>query len=125
MSKLFCTVRGPSKSLEPQTSDFNLSSGPVWTCKGSIGPRPLSPRALDLLDLAGAIYRAESGIRKRIKDPATDWNISAPVRDKDFWHNVGGLRLARLLGFLNRAEWTFEFKKRTDEHGFKAPPISQ
>lgn len=125
MTVLTCEVRGPSRTLPPQTAVFDLALAPVWKLKGSIGPRPLSARALDLLDLAGAIYRAESQIRRRLNDPPLEWKVVAPVRDAPFWRDQGGPALARVLGFLNRANWTFDFQPRAAAD-FEGPtPVEQ
>jgi 7-cyano-7-deazaguanine synthase in queuosine biosynthesis len=112
MNELVCKVTGPSKKLDPQVVKFDLDTEPVWTVKGAIGPRGLSRRALDLLDLAGAIYRTESGTRKRVKDPPLEWQVTAPVRDLTFWRECGGEHLERVLGFLNRSHWKFNFAER-------------
>src|SRR4029079_12694143 len=78
---------------------------------GSLGTHPLSPRALDLLDLVGGIYRLESQIPPRPTNPAREWQIDAPVRDVGFWSRQGGALLASVLSFLNRARWTFTFQE--------------
>ena len=77
-----------------------------------MGPNPLSPRALDLLDLAGGIYRLESSIPLRPTNAAIEWQVAAPVRDIRFWRDEGADHLASVLGFLNRARWTFRFEPR-------------
>jgi 7-cyano-7-deazaguanine synthase in queuosine biosynthesis len=77
-----------------------------------LGERPLSPRALDLIDLSGAIYRLESQIPRRPTNPVKEWEVVAPVRDVAFWSSAGGTLLAAVLRFLNRAQWTFTFENR-------------
>lgn len=79
---------------------------------GSLGERPLSPRVLDLLDLAGAIYRLESQVPRRPTNPVTEWQVYCPVRDVVFWSRTGAPLLASVLRFLNRAQWTFSFGPR-------------
>jgi 7-cyano-7-deazaguanine synthase in queuosine biosynthesis len=79
---------------------------------GALGPRRLSPQVLDLLDLAGAIYRVESQIPPRRTNPVREWRITAPVRVPAFWQQKGGPLLASALAFLNRADWIFTFVPR-------------
>jgi len=95
----------------------------VWTVDGVLGLRPLSPRALDLLDLAGAIYRVESQVPPRPTNPAREWQIVAPVRDPAFWSAEGGPRLASVLGFLSRALWTFTFIERPKFSEYEFTPV--
>jgi 7-cyano-7-deazaguanine synthase in queuosine biosynthesis len=87
-----------------------------------MGGRQLSPRALDLLDLSGGIYRVESQIALRPTNPAIEWHIAASVRDLAFWSSDGGPLLAFVLGFLNRARWNFRFRSRpkVNELAFEA-----
>ncbi|HYD37038.1 MAG TPA: hypothetical protein VEA60_05460, partial [Allosphingosinicella sp.] len=112
MSAIVCEVRGVRTQLPPRTAEFKLGATPAWQIQGGLGPVPLSDRALDLLDLAGAIYRLESQIRRRSTDPAIEWKVRAPVRDPKFWRGQGEAPLASVLGFLNRARWHFEFEPR-------------
>ncbi len=112
MSALTSTVHGVRTKLPLRRASFELDAAPVWTVQGAFGSRATSDRALDLIDLAGAIYRLESQIRKRATDPAVRWDVVAPVRDRTFWEARGGALLASCLGFLNRARWTFEFVAR-------------
>ncbi len=121
MSQLTCTVYGVRQSLPPRTAQFEFGGKPVWAMHGPSGPRKLSPRALDLVDLAGAIYRVESQVKRRLTDPAIRWEISAPVRDLAFWQADGGSLLASCLGFLNRAAWTFAFTARGTPKDFGRP----
>lgn len=113
MSELKCIVKGVRSNLPDREAIFEFGEKPIWTVRGPVGPRPLSERACDLVDLVGAIYRAESQIRNRRTDPAILWTVNAPVRDPEFWQEEGGDLLASVLGFLNRASWEFTFSKRT------------
>ena len=112
-----CRVIGIRSAFEPRTNTFAPGDSPLWTVTGGLGTVQLSPRALDLLDLAGAIYRLESGIPLRPTNPVKEWQITAPVRDVAFWTGAGGTLLAAVLGFLNRAQWnfTFELRKKATE----------
>lgn len=124
MSALTCTVRGVRQHLPLRSAKFEMETErPVWTVKGAMGPHALSPRARDLLDIAGAIYRVESQIRRRTTDPAVAWEIEAPVRDAEFWKTTGGAPLAAILSFLNRARWKFTFVDRPNAVDFKTPAI--
>ena len=126
MSVLTCTVRGVRQQFKLRTAQFEMEAKrPVWTVTGAMGPHALSPRARDLLDIAGAIYRVKSQIRRRATDPAVAWEIEAPVRDAEFWRTRGGAPLAATLGFLNRARWTFTFVDRLDAVEFKAPATDE
>lgn len=107
-----CRVIGIRSAFDPRTNTFAPGDSPLWTVVGPLGKRRISPRALDLLDLAGAIYRLESGIPLRPTNPAKEWQVSAPVRDVAFWSGVGGKLLAAVLSFLNRAQWSFTFERR-------------
>jgi 7-cyano-7-deazaguanine synthase in queuosine biosynthesis len=118
MSRLTCTVRGVRSHLQLRTAEFDFDAAPVWSLHGPLGPRDLSARGHDLVDLAGATYRLESQIRRRATDPAVKWELVAPVRDPAFWTEVGGPLLASCLGFLNRALWTFDFTVRPDAVDF-------
>jgi len=91
---------------------FDPGTSPIWAVDGPLGARTLSPRALDLLDLAGAIYRLESQVPPRPTNPVKEWQVSAPVRDVAFWSATGGALMASVLRFLNRAQWTFSFEPR-------------
>jgi 7-cyano-7-deazaguanine synthase in queuosine biosynthesis len=82
----------------------------------------LSPQALDLIDLAGVIYRVESQIPSRPTNPAREWQVTAPVRVPNFWRNTGGPLLASALAFLNRAQWTFTFTARAGAPLTLPPP---
>ena len=108
--------------LPPRTADFDFGDKPAWAVHGPLGPSGLSLRGRDLVDLAGAIYRVESQIRRRATDPAVQWELAAPVRDPGFWRETGGPLLASCLGFLTRARWTFEFAGRPDAADFGRPP---
>jgi 7-cyano-7-deazaguanine synthase in queuosine biosynthesis len=109
-----CAVHGVRSQLPLRTAEFDFGATPVWSLHGPLGTRGLSARGDDLVDLAGAIYRLESKIRRRATDPAVTWELVAPVRDPAFWADVGGPLLASCLGFLNRARWTFDFTARPD-----------
>lgn len=111
-STLECVVIGIRSACKNREARFDLTSEPVWKVVGELGPRPLSDRALDLLDLAGGIYRVESQIPFRPTNAAREWKIVAPVRDVEFWVERGGTLLANVLGFLNRSAWTFTFTAR-------------
>src|SRR5258708_535261 len=106
------SVIGVRSAFGPRKGRFVFPSSPVWTVEGPLGPTPLTARALDLLDLVGAIYRIESEIAPRKTNPPKEWRIIAPVRDPKFWIADGGALLGSVLGFLNRALWTFTFKQR-------------
>jgi 7-cyano-7-deazaguanine synthase in queuosine biosynthesis len=123
MSRLTCTVYGVRSNLKLRTAEWDFGATPVWSVHGPLGPRDLSARGHDLIDLAGAIYRLESQIRRRATDPAVKWDLAAPVRDPVFWTNVGGPLLASCLGFLNRALWTFSFTERPDALDFARPEV--
>ncbi len=121
MSLLTCTVHGVRKGLPLRKASFDFGADPVWTVRGPFGPRELSARGRDLIDLAGAIYRVESQIRRRPTDPAVLWELDIPVRDPDFWTATGGPLLAACLGFLNRARWIPTFSARLDPVEFVHP----
>lgn len=121
MSKVSCTVHGVRKAFPVRTAEFDFAEVPVWAVQGSLGPRELTPRGRDLVDISGAIYRIESQIRKRATDPAILWEVSIPVRDPDFWTSVGGPLLASALGFMNRARWVLSFVERPDAIDFARP----
>jgi len=106
-----CRVIGIRSAFEPRTNTFASGDSPLWNVTGGLGTVQLSPRALDLLDLAGAIYRLESGIPLRPTNPVKEWQINAPVRDVAFWTGAGGKLLAAVLSFLNRAQWSFTFER--------------
>jgi len=116
MNTLRCEVVGVRSGLATRVAEFDLPERGVWMLEGKLGPRPLSPRALDLLDLVGGIYRVESRIPRRPTNPAREWYIEAPVRDVAFWAGSGGAKLASVLAFLNRARWTFRFVRRRGAH---------
>jgi 7-cyano-7-deazaguanine synthase in queuosine biosynthesis len=111
-TRLECKVIGVRTKFRTRAADFDFGSSPIWAVEGSLGPHRLTPRVLDLLDLVGGIYRVESQIATRPTNPAKEWKITAPVRDVAFWSSEGGARLASVLGFLNRALWTFTFEAR-------------
>lgn len=121
MSDVTCTVHGVRKGLPLRKARFEFGTAPVWTVQGPFGPRALTPRGRDLIDIAGAIYRVESQIHKRATDPAILWELKVPVRDPDFWTRTGGALLGACLGFLNRARWTFTFIERPDAVDFVRP----
>ncbi|UVK35802.1 hypothetical protein LHFGNBLO_006016 (plasmid) [Mesorhizobium sp. AR10] len=121
MSQFTCTVHGVRKGLPLRKAIFDFGADPVWTLHGPFGPRELSARGRDLIDLAGAIYRIESQIRRRPTDPAVRWELDIPVRDPDFWTSTGGPLLASCLGFLNRARWIPTFYARSDAVEFIHP----
>ncbi|MBO3751111.1 hypothetical protein J5X84_33990 [Streptosporangiaceae bacterium NEAU-GS5] len=125
MSRLTCAVHGVRSQLPLRTAEFDFGAAPVWRLHGPLGPRTLSAKGCDLLDLAGAIYRVESQIRRRATDPAVTWELVAPVRDPVFWTEVGGPLLAFILGFLNRARWTFDFTARPDAVDFVRPEVDK
>lgn len=125
MSRLTCTVYGVRGHLPRRTAEFDFGARPVWELHGPFGPRDLSARGSDLVDLAGAIYRVESQIRRRATDPAVKWELVAPVRDPAFWTDTGGPLLASCLGFLNRAQWTFEFTPRPDAGDFQRAKVDE
>lgn len=105
---------GVRSAFEDRAASFAFPASPIWKVAGPIGPHSLTARALDLLDLVGALYRVESAIPSRLTNPAKEWQIVAPVRDLSFWTRQGGQRLASVLGFLNRARWSFAFEARSD-----------
>jgi 7-cyano-7-deazaguanine synthase in queuosine biosynthesis len=125
MSQVRCKVRGVRENLPTREADFDLGPEPMWSVQGQLGSAQLSDRALDLLDLAGAIYRIESQIRRRATDPAIEWVVTAPVRDAVFWNSTGGLLLASTLSFLNRALWKFRFTQRRGAPAIVLPGLSQ
>lgn len=130
MSRLTCTVHGVRSHMLLRTAEFDFGATPVWSVHGPFGPRGLSARGEDLVDLAGAIYRVESQVKRRATDPAVKWEVVAPVRDPVFWTGTGGPLLASCLGFLNRALWRFEFTGRPDAVDFVRPgaderPVNQ
>ena len=111
-NRLRCRVVGVRTALRPREASFDFADAPIWVVDGSLGTRVLSARLLDLLDLVGGIYRLESQIPRRPTNPAKEWLVEAPVRDVEFWSSDGGPRLASVLTFLNRAQWTFTFMAR-------------
>ncbi|WP_171075150.1 7-cyano-7-deazaguanine synthase [Nonomuraea basaltis] len=125
MSRLTCTVHGVRNQLPLRTAEFDFGATPIWGLHGPLGSRDLSARGRDLVDLAGAIYRVESQIRRRATDPAVKWELVAPVRDLAFWTKDGGPLLASCLGFLNRARWTFDFSTRPDAVDFVRPEVDE
>ena len=125
MSELTCTVYGVRSHMAPRRAEFEFGLTPVWTLHGPLGPHKLSYRGADLVDLAGAIYRIESQIRRRATDLAVKWKLVVPVRDPVFWTEVGGPLLASCLGFLNRARWTLDFTERPEAADFARPEIDE
>jgi 7-cyano-7-deazaguanine synthase in queuosine biosynthesis len=125
VSQLTCTVHGVRRSLPPRTAEFDFGAKPVWALHGPLGPRGLSARGGDLIDLAGALYRVESQIKRRATDPPVEWELVAPVRDPVFWTEVGGPMLASCLAFLSRAWWTFTFTARPDAVDFARPEVDK
>ena len=118
MSEITCTVHGVRKGFPLRTAKFEFGAMPVWSVQGPLGPRELSPRGRDFVDLAGAVYRIESQIHKRATDPAVLWELTIPVRDPDFWTRIGAPLLASCLGFMNRARWALTFVGRPDAVDF-------
>lgn len=112
MTDLRCEVHGVVARLPPRVAAYDLDATPLWRVPTPLGPRPLSDRALDLLDLAGGVYRVESRIKRRATDPAVDWRLTAPVRDIEFWRTQGGPLLGDVLSFLNRGRWRCDFVPR-------------
>lgn len=111
-------------AFEARTATFDPGASAIWAVDGPLGAGSLSPRVLDLLDLAGAIYRLESQIPRRPTNPVKEWQVNAPVRDVAFWSASGGALLASVLRFLNRALWSFNFEARgkTEELSIIAEP---
>ena len=107
-----CDVVGVRPNLGVRSAECDLSGPSLWTVEGPLGPRALPPRALDLLDLAGGLYRVESRVPQRPTNPVREWRVRAPVRDVAFWTGDGGAQLASVLAFLSRARWTFTFTER-------------
>lgn len=91
---------------------FPYPSKGLWSVDGPIGPQPLSPRAQDLLDLVGGIYRIESQIPRTLTNPVREWSLQGAVRDVEFWSTTGGPLLTSVLGFMNRSLWTIAFRQR-------------
>ena len=112
LTSVTARVRGIRLALGERHASFKLPREGLWVVDGVLGPRSLPPRALDLIDLAGAIYRVESQVPARPTNPVAEWAVSAPVRDLRFWNESGGVLLARVLTFLTRAKWTFDFRAR-------------
>jgi 7-cyano-7-deazaguanine synthase in queuosine biosynthesis len=101
------------RSAFPDRNVFLVYPGEgLWRVDGPIGPRPLSPRVQDLLDLVGGIYRIESQIPRTLTNPVREWRLEAAVRDVEFWSSTGGHFLASVLGFMNRSLWTIQFRQR-------------
>lgn len=118
MSEITSTVHGVRKGFPLRTAKFEFGAIPVWSVQGPLGPRELSPRGRDLVDLAGAVYRIELQIYKRATDPAVLWELTIPVRDPDFWTRIGAPLLASCLQFMNRARWALTFVGRPDAVDF-------
>jgi 7-cyano-7-deazaguanine synthase in queuosine biosynthesis len=110
--RLDCQVIGVRKAFPIRRASFRFPAKPIWTVDGPLGSLPLQPRVLDLLDLAGAIYRVESQIPGRRTNPVVEWRIAAAVRDPGYWSSTGGPLLASVLEFLSRARWSFTFSPR-------------
>jgi 7-cyano-7-deazaguanine synthase in queuosine biosynthesis len=120
-----CKVIGVRSAFKVREAAFEFPAASLWTVKGPIGPNPLTPRVLDLLDLVGGIYRVESQIPPRPTNPAIRWEITASVRDPQFWSSEAGPLLASVLGFLNRALWTFQFELRKNAHEIVLKPTPE
>lgn len=78
----------------------------------------LSPRTLDLLEIAGYVYCADRSIRRGKRDDLEfhGWSrsvaLSIRVRDFDFWNRPAvSHQLSELLTFLSGdADWSFSFQ---------------
>ncbi len=80
-NRLQCRVIGVRSAYESREATVDFAGSPIWGVQGSLGPHSLSPRALDLVDLVGGIYRVESQIPLRPTNPPKEWQLHAPVRD--------------------------------------------
>ena len=112
VSKLVCRAFGVRNGFAQRETEWPLGQQPIWRVQGFLGPETVSAQLLDLLDVAGALYRAESQIRRRATDPVVEYIVTAPVRDREFWEEDGGRLAASPLSFLSRARWTFQFTSR-------------
>ena len=112
VSKLVCRAFGVRNGFAQRETEWPLGQQPIWRVQGFLGPETVSAQLLDLLDVAGALYRAESQIRRRATDPVVEYIVTAPVRDREFWEEDGGRLAASPLSFLSRARWTFRFTSR-------------
>ncbi len=83
--------------------------------------RTLSPRFIDLLEIAAYVYAADQATVRQYQDTdrfGIDWrqklHFRIPVRDVVFWQNVAVKSvLAEVLNFLGDHFFTFEFTKAT------------
>src|SRR5690349_7904784 len=80
----------------------------------------LSPRAYDLLSIAGAVAFADRVCRRRRSAGwRRDIRLFLPVHDPKFWNSEQFVaQLVDTLVFLTGDNWSFVFRRRVSKAGF-------
>jgi 7-cyano-7-deazaguanine synthase in queuosine biosynthesis len=96
----------------------------------------LSPRVSDLLDIAGAVYKADRLVRRPRARGQTfgashrrELSVELPVRDTEFWDGEADPQLRSVLDWLTGDRWNFRYlpyasprrPAEAEQHLFSAP----
>jgi Queuosine biosynthesis protein QueC len=113
LGKATCTAYGRVASFGVQSVRIGIGGRGWLATKGTVGPRPPSDGAADLLDIAVAVYRSERQLPRRgPTNPNVKYKLTMPVRHPDLWSGRSVELLQDVLGFLGKTEWEVKFTKR-------------
>ncbi len=84
-----------------------------WTWRGSRPPRPLSPAARDLLEVARTVHEIDRRLPRRISaDRVRRIELHMDLRAPRRWNGPAIAAIVDLLAIMGNVEWSFSFGKR-------------
>lgn len=110
--RVSCEIRGMRDAFEPLRLKFSLGEDISYKLEQTLGPNGVSPEALDLLDIASAIYEIDRNIGSwRTTNPPKTIKVQLHIRRPSIWGSQALSTLGRALQYLSNAKWEIDFEK--------------
>jgi 7-cyano-7-deazaguanine synthase in queuosine biosynthesis len=111
-----CRVERLREAFKERTCEVDLSKHVVHKLEGKLGPNGLTATGVDLLDIAGTIFRIEHLLPgPGNTDRYIRYKLSMPIRNTSAWTPETVGLLCDILSLLGDAMWEINFTQTNEE----------
>jgi len=105
-TSVVCTAYKLRDNASPQQIRFNTGTDLAVKAHGLLGPRGISRRAADLVDIAASIFQIERQLRGRQRtNPVARFELTIRVREATAWNERATSSLIDILNVLGNPTW--------------------
>lgn len=110
-TSVLCAAYKVRETSPPQIIEFNLGTDLAIKVHGPVGPRGLSKKAADLVDVAASVFQIEHQLKGRQRtNPIGKFELLIRVRDASVWNKAAVATLIEILNELGNPTWSIQIK---------------